>query len=39
MLITWTRLQRILNEKSKTDLIFEIDLNSRKFENLIKFGA
>jgi hypothetical protein len=33
MLITWTRSQRILNEKSKTDLVFKIDLNSRKFEN------
>jgi hypothetical protein len=36
-LITWTRLKWILNEKSKTDLIFEFDLNSRKFENLTQF--
>jgi hypothetical protein len=39
MLITWTRSQRILNEKLKTDLIFEIDLKSRKFENLTEFRA
>jgi hypothetical protein len=37
MLITWTRLQRIFNEKTKTDLVFEFDLNSRKFENLTQF--
>jgi hypothetical protein len=33
MLITWTRSQWILNENSKTDLSFEFDFNSRKFED------
>jgi hypothetical protein len=32
MLTTWTRLQWILNQNSKTDLSFKFDLNSRKSE-------
>jgi hypothetical protein len=39
MFITCTESQPTWKEKSKSDLVIKIDLNSRKFENLTLFKA